>query len=195
MNIQQYTGITEESHRFALFLDTLQSVDDRNEAERSMGGSALHGITVYSDLSHAERKRMLGYKSLSTLEKQIYVVPPNDSNRTFADWSDRYVTDIKIQGHCGSCWAFSAIQQVETDAIRAGLLTRNETLSIQQVLACDEASEGCNGGTTEAAYQYIMKNGGVELEQDYPYSSMLGGNTTDSCISKRKKSKVLCLDL
>lgn len=180
----------EEANRFEIFVESLKAADERNNAERTSGGTAFHGVTVYSDLSHTERKRMLGYKSSAKLNKQIYTVPPNDSNRTFADWSDRYVTSVKAQGRCGSCWAFSAIQQVETDAIRAGLLTPNETLSIQQVLSCDGASEGCNGGTTDAAYQYIMRNGGIELEDDYPYSSMLSGNKTDSCIANRKKSQV-----
>jgi C1A family cysteine protease len=51
-----------------------------------------------------------------------------------ADWTGVYTTPVKDQGSCGSCWAFSAVEQIESDAIRT--LGVSYLLSEQQVCAC-----------------------------------------------------------
>ena len=43
-----------ESRRFTIFLENLKMADRRNELELANGGSAVHGITNFSDLSQAE---------------------------------------------------------------------------------------------------------------------------------------------
>jgi len=87
------------------------------------------------------------------------------------DWrshSPKVLTPVKDQGHCGSCWAFSATEQIETDvALATGKLY---TLSPQQITSCDKTDGGCNGGNTETAYKYVEK-AGLEAESSYPYKS------------------------
>ena len=63
------------------------------------------------------------------------------------DWSGKYTTPVKDQGYCGSCWAFSATEQIESDAIRT--LGVTYVLSPEQITQCDTTSYGCNGGWTE----------------------------------------------
>lgn len=41
--------------------------------------------------------------------------------------------------------------------------------SEQQIVSCDSASAGCNGGTAKSAYDYIKSAGGLALARDYPY--------------------------
>ena len=41
-------------------------------------------------------------------------------------------------------------------------------LSPQQITSCDRVSQGCNGGWTERAYEYVSSTGGIELDSDYP---------------------------
>eukprot|EP00906_Rhabdomonas_costata_P019213 RCo028028 len=55
------------------------------------------------------------------------------------DWRLRgVVSPVKDQGRCGSCWAFSAVETVESIwAIKTGSL--NE-LSVQQILDCTNNS-------------------------------------------------------
>jgi hypothetical protein len=78
---------------------------------------------------------------------------------------------------CGSCWAFSAVEQIES----AWFLAGNPLVDFapQQVVSCDVGGDdyACNGGDTPTAYQYIEKAGGLALETDYPYTS--GKDGTD----------------
>lgn len=63
---------------------------------------------------------------------------------------------------------------MESDSIRAGLLTINDKLSPQQIVSCDPVDFGCDGGNTETAYTFIARNGGLAKDDDYPYNSYFG---------------------
>jgi len=82
------------------------------------------------------------------------------------------ITPVKVQGQCGSCWAFSATEEIESAWILSG---HNLTLlSEQQIVDCDKSDAGCNGGDTPTAYQYVISAGGLETEAAYPYTAKDG---------------------
>lgn len=95
------------------------------------------------------------------------------------DWSTQgATTPVKDQGGCGSCWAFSATEGVESGVFMAtGQLP---TLSTQQIISCDHEEVdggGCDGGDLPGAFAYVMAAGGMDSAEDYPDTSHRFGVT------------------
>jgi len=171
----------------------------RNKDEADKGGSAVHGVTIFADLSDDDFKSaFLGFKEVDDrrlLNRSLRqkhdkrTLSKKDIDDTYKNWAeDGYTTSVRDQGYCGSCWAISAVQQVESDAIITGLMTNKEGLSVQQVVSCDKNDYACSGGNTETAYTYIGKTGGLELESVYPYTSYYAKN--GHCTSNEDKYKI-----
>ncbi|KAL6840364.1 hypothetical protein ACP4OV_030174 [Aristida adscensionis] len=98
------------------------------------------------------------------------------------DWRQMgAVTAVKNQGKCGSCWAFSTVAAVEgINAIRTGRLL---SLSEQELVDCDRAEDGCQGGLMENAMEFIRAHGGITTEAAYPYRAANG--TCDAARARR----------
>uniref|UniRef100_A0A6N2L8Z7 Peptidase C1A papain C-terminal domain-containing protein n=1 Tax=Salix viminalis TaxID=40686 RepID=A0A6N2L8Z7_SALVM len=130
------------------------------------------GLNEFADLSHGEfQSKYLGLypefpgkKSSQDFSYRDFVDLPKS-----VDWRKKgAVTPVKNQGSCGSCWAFSTVAAVEgINQIVTGNLT---SLSEQQLLDCDTSfNNGCNGGLMDYAFEFIVNNGGLHREEDYPY--------------------------
>jgi C1A family cysteine protease len=135
-----YSDHKTEKNKYNSFLSALQDADQRNEDERKAGGTAIHGITSFSDLSKKEFSKLYLSGFAQPPEdviksKQYAKVRKYKGASTSVDWSGVYTTPVNNQGHCGACWAFSVTQQIESDSIRNGLLTTSDPLSTEQILA------------------------------------------------------------
>lgn len=185
---RNYATMEEEQSRYAIFAENLKTIDARNEMERKAGGSAIHGITKFADLSQEEFAKKFLTADISMKSKTVEYgeVPPYTGTQSSVDWSGVLTTPVKDQGYCGSCWAFSATEQIESDSMRT--LGTNYILSPEQITQCDKTSYGCSGGWTEHAYNYVKSTGGLETNSDYPYTSYQG--VTGSCHSQSSLYKI-----
>jgi C1A family cysteine protease len=180
----------EEETRFQNFIQTVRAIRERNAAEAAKGGSASHGITRFADLSADEFKsRYLTYTPVSSEERTTTIASVKKYQGTddLVDWSVKYTTPVKDQGYCGSCWAFAASEQIESQAMRELTNATTYVVSPQQLVECDRSSLGCNGGLQERAYNYVKRAGGIETEEDYPYTSGASGDDSNSCSAEKSK--------
>jgi cathepsin H len=100
-----------------------------------------------------------------------------------------YVAPVRNQGSCGSCYAFSVANTIESAfAIKYNRKNAVPNLSPQQIVDCSYmryvsngyvGNSGCNGGNDYFAFFYTMQNGLVS-EQNYPYA-----NTRKTCTVNR----------
>ncbi|RVX16588.1 Cysteine protease RD19A [Vitis vinifera] len=186
-----YSTVEEHDYRFSVFEANLR----RARRHQLLDPSAVHGVTRFSDLTPDEfRGDYLGLKPLRLPAdaQKAPILPTNDLPTDF-DWRDHgAVTPVKDQGSCGSCWSFSAIGALEG----AHFLTTGNLISMseQQLVDCDHecdpeeygaCDQGCNGGLMTSAFEYILKAGGVEREETYPYI----GSDRGSC--KFNKSQIV----
>jgi C1A family cysteine protease len=180
---KSYDEVTD-AKRFQIFIENLKLIDERNRVD-----TATHGLTIFSDLSQDEFKAkylnaQISDKGMSA-GKAVVAEVPATAVETLVDWSGVLTTPVKDQGYCGSCWAFSATEQIESDAMRT--LQTSYLLSPAQITQCTTAAAGCGGGWTETAYSYITKAGGIEQEKDYPYTALMYQGITGTCSAQSSK--------
>merc|ERR1712113_1080434 len=113
------------------------------------------------------------------------------------DWRfTKAVTPVKNQGQCGSCWAFSATEAIESQMILATGGKYDFTLSPQQIASCTPSTgtygcDGCNGGFTEGAYEYL-KTGAPGLANSFyiPYEQSLTEQTATKACPTEKVAQI-----
>jgi len=82
-------------------------------------------------------------------------------------------TPVKDQGQCGSCWAFSATETIESAMMIAGQAP--PPLGPEQIVDCDTSMQGCGGGDPRQAIDYVQGAGGQDSEETYPYTAGQSG--------------------
>nr|XP_015639548.1 cathepsin B-like protease 3 isoform X2 [Oryza sativa Japonica Group]XP_015639549.1 cathepsin B-like protease 3 isoform X2 [Oryza sativa Japonica Group]BAG90919.1 unnamed protein product [Oryza sativa Japonica Group] len=89
-------------------------------------------------------------------------------------WSQcNTIGTILDQGHCGSCWAFGAVECLQDRfCIHFNM---NISLSVNDLVACCGfmCGDGCDGGYPIMAWRYFVRNGVVTDECD-PYFDQVG---------------------
>jgi len=167
---KQYSSPAEEALRFENFKLSMDRIQSRN--------SAVFGLTKYSDMSVEEFKStLLGYVRPES-RSDVGVLPTGDVNvPQTLDWrTQNMVTPVKDQGQCGSCWAFSTVENIESMYCMKNKIdcTTFAPLSPQEIVDCDTTDQGCDGGDPPTAYQFVMQEGGLEDDSAYPYTAQDG---------------------
>lgn len=162
--------------REAIYNANVEWIEQNND-------DGTQGVSPFMDLTAAEFKaRYLTLdsdtnprQSLAYMGRYYYsgVELPDE-----IDWTlNGAVTDIKDQGQCGSCWAFSTTGSLEGRTFTAtGSLP---ILSEQQFVDCDGTDSACKGGLMDQAFDYASKHsGGICTESSYPYTGAAGACRT-----------------
>lgn len=183
---RNYPHAHEAAARFKNFKSTLA----RNVELRAANPLATFGVNKFSDLSADEFRAQYLMPVNSTgrfrdglpkFWKHKHDIPAvkrdAQGQATDVDWcAEGYCTPVKNQEQCGSCWAFSATEVIESSMALAG--QGLPVLAPQQIVDCDTAGQdqGCNGGDPRGALTYVAGAGGLDTESQYPYTGTQGAS-------------------
>ncbi|QDZ25121.1 papain cysteine protease [Chloropicon primus] len=176
-----YESEAEKARRYGIFRENLDKVKALNE-RREGDNDAVFGVSgPFSDMTAGEFKSKVLMKNLFEGEKpkpthELEVSADVEDVPAEFDWTSHgAVTRVKQQGAVGTCWAFSAVGNIEGQlALSGGKL---EDLAVEQVVDCDgtmfpkndTGDCGLHGGYPAYAYDYVLRQGGIETDKDYPY--------------------------
>jgi hypothetical protein len=194
-NGASYGTEIETIGRFNIFRTNLRLAEERNVrgALNAKAGQKpeQHGVTGFMDLTPEEFKAK--FKGLIPTKHKFKPaeIHPHAHNQTAnaksIDWNAKgALTKIKNQGQCGSCWAFSATEQLESQYFQK--YGKLQDLSPQQVVSCDTTCAGCGGGNPIEAWGYVSGFGGQENNAAYPYTS---GTSEQTGTCKSNKADVV----
>ena len=180
---RSYTLDSQEAiSRFRIFKDNLKFIRDNNAQNNGL----TLGLNQFSDLTNDEyRKLYLDNTIASKVEQMTRETEAEDI--ILGEWQPKQMSQVgnytafnhskyfpptRNQGSCGSCWAFSTVGAIEAQYALNNNITNNSLyLSPQQLVDCDAADNGCNGGWMDKSFNYVI-NSGVTLERNYPYRAV-----------------------
>jgi hypothetical protein len=168
----------------------------QSDIDGSFGNSATMTSSSLSVHDHSISLRVVDSSGAvsTSVPISLHVLP------TTFDWSHRvlptappaagdWMTPVKSQGTCGSCWAFAALAAVEA---KWNIQNANPNLDIdlseQFVIDCWKGAVGCGGGAPEQALDVFITATGVPVESCDPFQ----GKDT-SCPGQCKDGKALSL--
>jgi len=182
----------EYEQRKQTFEQTLLKVTAHNEEYKAGRHTWWAEINHLADYSPEEYARLRATKYSPSQHPMVSLAAMHEqaaANPDSIDWREKgAVTDVKDQGDCGSCWAFSAAESLESHyQIASKKLLK---LSPQTFVNCVKnpnqcgGTGGCEGATMELAFN-LTRDAGIALESDIPYTGK-----DDTCKSYKAAVKV-----
>merc|ERR1719187_3064954 len=172
-----YPSDSEEARRHAIWRNNTMLIVEHNKLFHANKTTFRLGMNSHADMTAKEfAARYNGFHKKHPNSHG----PWNPSSQVDVsdlpaevDWVKKgYVTPIKNQQQCGSCWAFSATGSMEGAHFKAtGKLV---SLSEQNLVDCSDAegNMGCDGGLMDQAFNYTVINKGIDTEASYPYKAV-----------------------
>ncbi|KAJ6979264.1 low-temperature-induced cysteine proteinase-like [Populus alba x Populus x berolinensis] len=188
-----YEHAAESEKRYRNFKRNLKYIIEKTGKKTAALGHRV-GLNKFADLSNEEFKELYLSKVKKPINKRSIARDWRQSNLqtcdapSTLDWRKKgVVTAVKDQGDCGSCWSFSTTGAIEgINAIVSGDLI---SLSEQELVDCDTTNYGCEGGDMDYAFEWVINNGGIDTEANYPYTGVDG-----TCNTTKEEIKVVSID-
>jgi cathepsin L len=171
----------EFQQRKATFDSSVEKIVQHNQEFHAGKHSWYAAVSEITDLSKDEFAKLRATSLYAPSTHPIVLLEAEGSNPDSVDWRTKnVVTKVKNQGGCGSCWAFSATETVESAyAIATGKLLE---LAPQTYVNCVKnphrcgGTGGCEGATMELAFN-LTRDTGIALESDLEYRGVDGACT------------------
>ena len=114
------------------------------------------------------------------MEKEASLLPDS------FDWRNingvNYVSPVRDQGNCGSCYAFGSMGMDEARIRIASNNTIQTVFSTQDIVVCSNYSQGCEGGFPYLVSGKYGEDYGLVEESCNPYTGQDGVcNTKSTC--------------
>ena len=174
-----YKSPQEEEFRMKIYTENKAYIARHNLLAHKGHHTYFLKMNHFGDLLHSEFvATMNGFRmdlNKSNFHEfgSTYLAPEGFDTPTKVDWREKgAVTEVKDQGDCGSCWAFSATGALEGQNFRkTGHLV---SLSEKNLIDCmhnnkTDDNNGCKGGWMDRAFKYVRDNHGLDTEKSYPY--------------------------
>lgn len=142
------------------------------------------GVTEFSDITLSEFSFSSFYTSIpNKYERRLNLKIVKKEKEDFVDWRVLNNTKVYYQGECGSCYALSTI-----DSIESYMKIKNNTtqeLSRQEIVDCSNSyyNKGCDGGRADYTLNYVMDSG-ICADSTYKYSASEEECDTENCGEK-----------
>ncbi|KAK3921759.1 Cathepsin L [Frankliniella fusca] len=169
-----YANAVEEAYRAKVFKENAIRIAKHNDLFARGQVTFKVGYNQFADMhTHEVTEKMNGYRmEMKKPSANVHKVNVSWPWSRKVDWRSKgFVTPVKDQGQCGSCWSFSATGSLEGQLFKkTGKLV---SLSEQNLVDCSKSfgNYGCNGGLMDYAFQLTVV---LTLKRAIPYTSMDG---------------------
>ncbi|MBF0320703.1 MAG: C1 family peptidase [Nitrospirae bacterium] len=170
------------------YADEQLSHQQLNAVIGAAGAQWEAGETPHSALSSVDRQSMLGLIEPDLGDQRRLILAPlshTEAIPSSLDWRNyngNWVTSVKNQGNCGSCWAFATTAAIESYILRKNNTQATDTDMSEQVVVSCSGAGSCNGGYINYASDFL-RNTGTPVESCYAYTAK-NGTCSSACTTR-----------
>lgn len=167
-SIQKCNETSEAYKNYKFWCEKLnQFRDDKRAGKRPNNYDRTLTCDAYKN-EEQRRKEKCGLEvQLEKTKRSLPIgsIPSNITTAVSSNWTS-YMSPVKNQGGCGSCWAFASIGLCEW-YLKNYNAPEYEVLSDQHLVDCNLNNGGCGGGWPTKALNYLNANGTSDFNYKY----------------------------
>ncbi|GMH66737.1 hypothetical protein TrVE_jg9641 [Triparma verrucosa] len=161
---------TDQVERSALYHHARRYVNAVNRQKRTFSLALNH----MADWTTDEKKSLRGRRKTSSDDLSNLPLPASFTHTSVGDippsvdWRGTgYVTRVKDQGTCGSCWSYGVTGSLEGQVFKSTSTTVE--ISQQNLMDCSwpQGNNACDGGLDYNAYAWMLTSGGIASYSSY----------------------------